>query len=136
MGSLKIEIADVVVEEAPAPSMRTPLKGARPTYDPALHTRKTVHRIPAIGREALRSDYPPPPKPKPPAPPMEKKPVAKRSARKVDERALTRARGDLERAEERLEEAEEAFDKARSDRHQARLEVKRAQVAVDELEES
>ena len=67
---------------------------------------------------------------------QEKKPAARKPAKKIDERALTRARADLERAEERLEEAEEAFDKVRSDRHRARLEVKRAQVAVDELEES
>ena len=66
----------------------------------------------------------------------EQKPTARPAAKKVDQRALTRARADLERAEERLEEAEEAFDKARSDRHNARLEVKRAQVAVDDLEES
>jgi hypothetical protein len=67
---------------------------------------------------------------------QEEKPAARKPSRKIDERALTRARGDLERAEEHLEEAEEAFDKARSDRHQARLDVKRAQLAVDELEES
>jgi hypothetical protein len=67
---------------------------------------------------------------------QEKKPAAKKSTPKVDQRALDKAEAALERAEERLEEAEEAFDKARSDRHQARLEVKRAQVAVDELEES
>ena len=67
---------------------------------------------------------------------QEEKPAAKRPARKVDQRALTRAQADLERAEDALEEAEQAFDKARSDRHQARLDVKRAQLAVDELEES
>ena len=66
--------------------------------------------------------------------PQEKKPAAQKPATRVDERALTRAQADLERAEDALEEAEQAFDKARSDRHQARLEVKRAQVAVDELE--
>ena len=71
---------------------------------------------------------------------QEKKPAARKSAPKsaqqVDQRALNRARADLERAEERLEETEEAFDRARSDRHQARLDVKRAQLAVDELENS
>ena len=67
---------------------------------------------------------------------QEKKPAARKPSLKIDERALTRARADLERAEDRLTEAEEAFDSARSDRHRARLEVKRAQVAVDELEES
>lgn len=66
----------------------------------------------------------------------QKKPAEPTPARKVDRRALARARADLERAEERLEEAEQAYDKARSDRHQARLDVKRAQLAVDELEES
>ena len=65
---------------------------------------------------------------------QEKKPAAQKPAKKVDERALTRAQADLERAEDALEEAEQAFDKARSDRHQARLDVKRAQLAVDELE--
>lgn len=53
---------------------------------------------------------------------------------KVDPRALAKARADLDRAEDRLEEAEQAFDEARSRRHQARLDVKRAQVALDELE--
>jgi hypothetical protein len=53
---------------------------------------------------------------------------------KIDRRALARARDDLDRAEQRLEEAEEAFDEARTRRHQARIDVKRAQVAVDELE--
>ena len=64
---------------------------------------------------------------------QEEKPKPK-SAKRVDQRALDRARTDLERAEEQLEEVEQAFDKARSDRHQARLDVKRAQLAVDELE--
>lgn len=69
---------------------------------------------------------------------QEQKPAAKKSPTrgKADQRALNRARVELDRAEEALEEAEEAYDKARSDRHQARLDVKRAQVAVDELEES
>ena len=66
----------------------------------------------------------------------DKKPAAKKTDKKVDQRALARAQADLERAEDALEEAEQAFDKARSDRHQARLDVKRAQLAVDELEES
>ena len=66
----------------------------------------------------------------------DEKPTVKKPAKKVDQRALTRAQADLERAEDALEEAEQAFDKARSDRHQARLDVKRAQLAVDELEES
>ena len=68
----------------------------------------------------------------------EEKPAASKAkpAKKVDQRALDRARADLDRAEDALEEAEAAFDKARSDRHQARLDVKRAQLAVDELEES
>ena len=66
---------------------------------------------------------------------QEEKPTAKKPAKKIDQRALTRAQDDLERAEDALEEAEQAFDKARSDRHQARLDVKRAQLAVDELEE-
>lgn len=66
----------------------------------------------------------------------EEKPAERKPAKKVDQRALDRARADLERAEDALEEAEAAFDKARSDRHQARLDVKRAQLAVDELEES
>jgi hypothetical protein len=66
----------------------------------------------------------------------EEKPAARKPAKKVDQRALDRARDDLERAEDALEEAEAAFDKARSARHQARLDVKRAQLAVDELEES
>ena len=66
----------------------------------------------------------------------QKKPAEPTPSRKVDGRALAKARAALERAEERLEEAEETYDKARSDRHQARLDVKRAQVAVDELEES
>ncbi len=64
----------------------------------------------------------------------QKKPVEPAPSRKIDGRALAKARTALERAEERLEETEEAFDKARSDRHQARLDVKRAQLAVDELE--
>ena len=67
---------------------------------------------------------------------QEVKPAKPKPAKKVDHRALDRARADLERAEEQLEEAEQAFDKARSDRHQARLHVKRAQLAVDELESS
>ena len=69
---------------------------------------------------------------------QEKKPAKKTASKtpKRDQAALRRAHADLERAEELLEEAEQAFDKARSDRHQARLDVKRAQVAVDELEES
>jgi hypothetical protein len=66
----------------------------------------------------------------------EEKPAPRKAEKKVDQRALDRARTDLERAEEALEEAEEAFDAARTRRHQARLDVKRAQVAVDELEES
>ncbi len=67
----------------------------------------------------------------------EEKPAGRKptNATKVDQRALGRARADLERAEEALEDAEEAFDAARTRRHQARLDVKRAQVAVDELEE-
>jgi hypothetical protein len=63
-------------------------------------------------------------------------PAPEPQTEKVDQRALTRARAHLDRAEERLEEAEEAFDEARTRRHQARLEVKRAQRAVDELEDS
>ena len=66
----------------------------------------------------------------------EEKPAPRKAEKKVDQRALDRARADLERADEALEEAEEAFDAARTRRHQARLDVKRAQVAVDELEES
>jgi hypothetical protein len=66
----------------------------------------------------------------------EEKPAPRKAEKKVDQRALDRARADLERAEDALEEAEEAFDAARTRRHQARLDVKRAQVAVDELEES
>jgi len=66
----------------------------------------------------------------------EEKPAERKASRKVDQRALDRARADLDRAEDELEEAEEAFDAARSRRHQARLDVKRAQLAVDELEES
>ena len=58
-GSLNIVIADAVPEseiEKPV------LKGARPSpaLDPHdVHRRKTVERMPAIGREALRSDVPP-----------------------------------------------------------------------------
>jgi DNA repair exonuclease SbcCD ATPase subunit len=68
--------------------------------------------------------------------PSHKSPAPEPETEEVDSRALTRARADLEQAEERLEEAEQAFDEARTRRHQARLEVKRAQRAVDELEES
>ncbi len=66
----------------------------------------------------------------------DEKPTARKPAKKIDQRALDRARADLERAEDALEEAEESFDAARTRRHQARLDVKRAQLAVDELEES
>ena len=66
----------------------------------------------------------------------EEKPAPRKAEKKVDQRALDRARADLERAEEALEDAEEAFDAARRRRHQVRLDVKRAQLAVDELEES
>jgi hypothetical protein len=66
----------------------------------------------------------------------DEKPAARKPAKKVDQRALDRARADLERAEDALEKAEEAFDAARTRRHQARLDVKRAQLAVDEFEES
>lgn len=64
----------------------------------------------------------------------QKAPAEPTPTRKIDGRALAKARAALERAEERLEDAEETYDKARSDRHQARLDVKRAQLAVDELE--
>ncbi len=63
----------------------------------------------------------------------EKKPA---KAKQQDTRALEKARDELERAEDALEEAEQTFDEARARRHEARLEVKRAQQAVDELEES
>ena len=58
-GSLNIVIADAVPESEVE---RPVLKGAtRPAIDPAdVHRRKTVERMPAIGREALRSDVPPP----------------------------------------------------------------------------
>ena len=57
-GSLNIEIADVVPESE---IERPVLKGAtRPSPEADIHTRKTVQRMPAIGRDALRSDAPPP----------------------------------------------------------------------------
>ena len=66
---------------------------------------------------------------------VREKPVKpKGTKKKPDARALDRARAELDQAEDALEEAEQAFDEARARRHQARLDVKRAQLAVDELE--
>ncbi len=52
----------------------------------------------------------------------------------TDDRAVARARDELDEAEDALEEAERAYDEARSRRHQARLDVKRAQQELEELE--
>lgn len=56
-GSLNIEVADAIPEsEVEKPVLR----GAhRPALEGDIHSRKTLHRMVAIGREALRSDVPP-----------------------------------------------------------------------------
>ena len=77
-GSLNIVIGEAVPESEIEKPM---LKGAtRPAIDPGdIHRRKTVERMPAIGRDALRSDLPPPSKRgEPPTRRAEPAPASKR----------------------------------------------------------
>lgn len=73
LGSLNIMVeapVDVPVTEpkvAPFAKDRLSEKNKKRPYDPSIHAAKTAVRLPAVSKEALRSDHPPPkPRTEPP----------------------------------------------------------------------